>query len=106
MRSETKLTALAVVLISVLSGCALLPFARTVNDIAQDQCEEVLEKRDDVAKAAKARGFSTSQWVEALCGVSDILEIFLTENPSSAPKMTQQEKGERAVAIAKEKGLL
>jgi len=89
------------------NGCAALPWAKTVNDLAQDACESALSTRSEVAEAAKIRGYSVSQWTEALCKVSDIVDIFLATRPSEqANKAVQQTKSDLAVKVGKEKGLL
>lgn len=99
---QVKLLFVALVSMLVVS-CALLPWAKTANDIAQEECREALVAREEVIVAATARGYSREFWTDVLCKASDIADLFLANQKSA---MTREAKVDRAVAIAKAKGML
>lgn len=99
----TKVGLFCALIGSLTVSCALLPWAKTANDIAQEECREALVVREEVIVAAAAKGYSRDFWVEVLCKASDIADLFLASEKSAT---TRETKTDRAVAIAKAKGLL
>jgi hypothetical protein len=100
---RTKVGLFCALVVSLTVSCALLPWVKTANDIAQEVCRGALVTREEVISAAASKGYTREFWAEVLCKASDIADLFLA---SEKPAMTRESKTDRAIAIAKAKGLL